>query len=126
MFSCMGLWQSDSWPVRRDPSSADLTAAAAAAAAEAGVPMPAPLSGSPAAQPGPAIRGRGSRQRNSGELRSQARGAPREARLRGAAHVCEHVACRLPAADWYKAAKQQRAGGRADWLPGVSQGSDLD
>ena len=98
--------------------------------------MQAPLSGSPAAQPGPAMRERGNGgRRSSGELRPRARAAPREARLRGAAHVCEHVVCRLPAADWYKAAKQQRAmpsgaperaGGRANWLPGISQGSDLD
>ena len=118
----------------RDPSSTDLTAAAAAAAAEAGVPMLAPMSGSPAAQPGPVMRERGSGRRSPGELQPRGRAAPREARLRGAAHVCEHIVCRLPAADWYKAAKQQRAvqrgaperaGGCANWLPGVSQGSDL-
>ena len=121
--------------MHRNPSSTDLTAAAAAAAAQAGVPMRAPLSGSPAAQPGPP-RERGSRLRNPGELRPQAPAAPREARLRGAVHVCERVACKLPAADWYKAAKQQRemprgaaerAGGRgAGWLPGASQGRGLE
>jgi hypothetical protein len=87
---------------------AELMSAAADAAAEAGMPADVPLWAGHVrrgAQPEARAGGRP----GAAQARARDAGLPAEARLRGAAHVCDRVACRLPAADWYKAARQQGA-----------------
>lgn len=89
-----------------DPSSAELTAAAAAAAAEAGLAVPRGVAAASRVAPRGAGTDSGLGRRG---VRQRGPEVPREAKLRGAAHVCEHIVCKLPAADWYKASKQQRS-----------------